>query len=145
MDAYAVADACETTRNFLDVLTNWYIRRSRDRFWGDDADAFDTLYTVLETVCRVTAPLLPLTTEEVWRGLTGERSVHLADWPLADELPADDDAGRRDGQGPRGLLGHLGAAQGRQPPQPAAAVLAHRGGRGPGRPRRASSRSSPTR
>ncbi|HRJ47664.1 MAG TPA: isoleucine--tRNA ligase [Opitutaceae bacterium] len=86
MDDYAVADACETTRQFLDVLTNWYIRRSRDRFWGDNPDAFDTLYTVLETVCRVTAPLLPLTTEEVWRGLTGERSVHLADWPLAVEV-----------------------------------------------------------
>jgi isoleucyl-tRNA synthetase len=90
MDDYAVADACETTRTFIDVLTNWYIRRSRDRFWGDDTAAFDTLYTVLETVCRVTAPLLPLTTEEVWRGLTGGRSVHLADWPLADELPTDD-------------------------------------------------------
>ena len=90
MDSYAIADACETTRSFLDVLTNWYIRRSRDRFWGDNTEAFDTLYTVLETVCRVTAPLLPLTTEEVWRGLTGERSVHLADWPLASELPADD-------------------------------------------------------
>ena len=91
MDAYAVADACETTRNFLDVLTNWYIRRSRDRFWGDSTEAFDTLYTVLEAVCRVTAPLLPMTTEEVWRGLTGERSVHLADWPDAAELPADAD------------------------------------------------------
>ncbi len=90
MDDLAIADACDTTRNFLDVLTNWYIRRSRDRFWGDNPDAFDTLYTVLETVCRVTAPLLPLTTEEVWRGLTGERSVHLADWPAADELPADE-------------------------------------------------------
>ena len=90
LDALSIADACETTRGFLDVLTNWYIRRSRDRFWGDAPDAFDTLYTVLETVCRVTAPLLPLTTEEVWRGLTGERSVHLTDWPAADELPADD-------------------------------------------------------
>jgi isoleucyl-tRNA synthetase len=90
MDDYAIADACETTRGFLDVLTNWYIRRSRDRFWGDNADAFDTLYTVLETVCRVAAPLLPLTTEEVWRGLTGERSVHLTDWPAADDLPADE-------------------------------------------------------
>jgi isoleucyl-tRNA synthetase len=90
MDNYAVADACDSTRAFLDVLTNWYIRRSRDRFWGDNADAFDTLYTVLEVVCRVTAPLLPLTTEEVWRGLTGGRSVHLTDWPLAEELPADD-------------------------------------------------------
>jgi isoleucyl-tRNA synthetase len=90
MDDYAIADACDSTRVFIDVLTNWYIRRSRDRFWGDDTGAFDTLYTVLETVCRVTAPLLPLTTEEVWRGLTGGRSVHLTDWPLADELPADD-------------------------------------------------------
>jgi isoleucyl-tRNA synthetase len=90
LDAYAVADACDATRSFLDVLTNWYIRRSRNRFWGDNDQAFDTLYTVLETVCRVTAPLMPLTTEEVWRGLTGERSVHLADWPLADELPADE-------------------------------------------------------
>jgi isoleucyl-tRNA synthetase len=90
LDGYAIADACETTRGFLDVLTNWYIRRSRDRFWGDNPDAFDTLYTVLDVVCRVTAPLLPLTTEEVWRGLTGGRSVHLTDWPEADALPADD-------------------------------------------------------
>lgn len=90
LDGYAVAEACDATRSFLDVLTNWYIRRSRDRFWGDNPAAFDTLYTVLETVCRATAPLLPLTTEEVWRGLTGGRSVHLTDWPLVDELPADD-------------------------------------------------------
>jgi len=90
LDAYAVADACDATRSFLDVLTNWYIRRSRDRFWGDNPAAFDTLYTVLEVVCRATSPLMPLTTEEVWRGLTGGRSVHLADWPLVDELPADD-------------------------------------------------------
>jgi len=91
LDEYAVADACDATRSFLDVLTNWYIRRSRDRFWGDNPDAFDTLYTVLETVCRLTAPLMPLTTEEVWRGLTGGRSVHLTDWPRAEELPADDE------------------------------------------------------
>ena len=90
LDGYAVADACDATRSFLDVLTNWYIRRSRDRFWEGDADAFDTLNTVLEVVCRATAPLMPLTTEEVWRGLTGGRSVHLADWPSTDELPADE-------------------------------------------------------
>ncbi len=90
LDNYEVAAACDSTRGFLDVLTNWYIRRSRERFWDEDADAFDTLYTVLEVVCRVTAPLLPLTTEEVWRGLTGERSVHLTDWPSADDLPTDE-------------------------------------------------------
>lgn len=82
-------------RDFADVLTNWYVRRSRDRFWtgvtesGENADAFDTLFTVLETVCRLAAPLLPLTTEEIWRGLTGGDSVHLTDWPEPDEFPAD--------------------------------------------------------
>src|SRR5690606_35819690 len=93
LDDYAIADACDATRTFIDVLTNWYIRRSRERFWAVDGEveteAFDTLYTVLETTCRVAAPLLPLITEEIWRGLTGERSVHLADWPRAEELPAD--------------------------------------------------------
>lgn len=96
LDVYDIAGACDSTRSFLDVLTNWYIRRSRDRFWdtaGADTAvsqaAFDTLYTALEVVCRVAAPLLPLTTEEIWRGLTGGRSVHLTDWPDASDLPAD--------------------------------------------------------
>jgi isoleucyl-tRNA synthetase len=91
LDNYEVANACDSTRTFLDVLSNWYIRRSRERFWdADTPDAFNTLYTVLEVVTRLTAPLLPLTTEEIWRGLTGGRSVHLTDWPTADELPDDD-------------------------------------------------------
>jgi isoleucyl-tRNA synthetase len=78
-------------RDFADVLTNWYVRRSRDRFWsGDNEDAFDTLYTVLETLCRLAAPLLPLVTEQIWKGLTGGRSVHLEDWPVADLFPEDD-------------------------------------------------------
>jgi len=82
-------------REFIDVLTNWYVRRSRDRFWqgvredGSGAEAFDTLFTVLETLTRVAAPLSPLVTEEVWKGLTGGRSVHLTDWPDAADLPAD--------------------------------------------------------
>ncbi|EIE99966.1 isoleucine--tRNA ligase [Saccharomonospora glauca] len=89
LDDYDIAGACSTVRDFLEVLTNWYVRRSRDRFWEGDRDAIDTLHTVLEVVCRTLAPLLPLTTEVVWRGLTGGRSVHLTDWPLVDELPAD--------------------------------------------------------
>ncbi|MCR6486793.1 isoleucine--tRNA ligase [Amycolatopsis sp. OK19-0408] len=89
MDSYDVAGACQTVRDFLEVLTNWYVRRSRDRFWAGDQDAIDTLHTVLEVTSRVTAPLLPLTTEVVWRGLTGGRSVHLSDWPNANDLPAD--------------------------------------------------------
>jgi isoleucyl-tRNA synthetase len=98
LDVYDVPSACESVRGFLDVLSNWYIRRSRDRFWdtantgGESRDsAFDTLYTTLEVVTRVTAPLLPFTTEEIWRGLTGARSVHLTDWPDPSDLPADDD------------------------------------------------------
>ncbi|MDO7882283.1 isoleucine--tRNA ligase [Salinibacterium soli] len=82
--------AAEKLRDFADVLTNWYVRRSRDRFWdGAGTDAFDTLYTVLETVTRVAAPLLPLVAEEIWQGLTGGRSVHLTDWPDATSFPAD--------------------------------------------------------
>ena len=82
--------AAAAVRDFADVLTNWYVRRSRERFWaGDDRDAFDTLHTVLETLARVAAPLAPLVAEEVWRGLTGGESVHLSDWPSADEFPAD--------------------------------------------------------
>jgi isoleucyl-tRNA synthetase len=89
--------ASEKLRDFADVLTNWYVRRSRDRFWaGDDGsadwrDGFDTLYTVLEAVTRVAAPLLPLISEDIWRGLTGGRSIHLEDWPDKELFPEDDD------------------------------------------------------
>ncbi len=96
MEAYDIAGACAEIRSFQDALNNWYIRRSRARFWKsehdrDKQDAYDTLYTVLTTLCRVAAPFLPLVTEEIHRGLTGERSVHLADWPEAGALPADPD------------------------------------------------------
>jgi isoleucyl-tRNA synthetase len=91
LDALDSPLAAAALRDFADVLTNWYVRRSRDRFWsGDDHDAFDTLYTVLETVTRVAAPLAPLVSEEIWKGLTGGRSVHLTDWPDASAFPADD-------------------------------------------------------
>jgi isoleucyl-tRNA synthetase len=91
MDAYDVSGASASVRSYLDALTNWYVRRSRNRFWTGDRDAFDTLYTVLETLARVVAPLAPMTTEEIWRGLTGGRSVHLTDWPQAADFPADHD------------------------------------------------------
>jgi isoleucyl-tRNA synthetase len=89
MDGYDISGACGSVRSYLDALTNWYVRRSRDRFWTGDRDAFDTLFTVLETLSRVMAPLAPLVSEEIWRGLTGGRSVHLASWPSADEFPTD--------------------------------------------------------
>ncbi|RUQ02261.1 isoleucine--tRNA ligase, partial [Microbacterium sp. HSID17254] len=94
MDAYDVAGACDRIRHHAETLTNWYVRRSRERFWSSDStedgrtarrDAVDTLHTVLEVTCRVAATLLPLTTEAIWRGLTGERSVHLTDWPAGSD------------------------------------------------------------
>ena len=76
---------------------------------------------------RVVAPLAPLTAEEIWRGLTGERSVHLTDWPTADEFPADHDLVAAHGRGPRRLLGGAVAAQGQGPAGAAAAAVADRG------------------
>lgn len=87
-DSYS---ASSKLRDFSDVLTNWYVRRSRDRFWAGDSEAFDTLYTVLEILTRVAAPLLPMVSEEIWRGLTGGRSVHLQKWPDATLLTYDAD------------------------------------------------------
>jgi isoleucyl-tRNA synthetase len=97
MESYDIAGSCAAISSFLEVLTNWYVRRSRDRFWGTSADhdarerrdAFDTLSTVLEVLCRVAAPLLPLITEDIYKSLTGERSVHLTDWPEPFDLPHD--------------------------------------------------------
>jgi isoleucyl-tRNA synthetase len=90
LDAYDVPGACETVRVHLDLLTNWYVRTQRQRFWDEDQAAFDTLWTALETLTRVMAPLAPLLSEEVWRGLTGERSVHLTDWPMLGDGGVDD-------------------------------------------------------
>ncbi|WP_055083879.1 isoleucine--tRNA ligase [Kocuria salsicia] len=90
-DEYDIWAAAERLRSYMDTLTNWYVRRSRERFFEEDTQAFDVLYTCLETVCRVSAPLLPLISEEIWRGLTGGRSVHLTDWPDASLFPRDED------------------------------------------------------
>lgn len=99
MEVSDLSGACASVKDFVEALTNWYIRRSRDRFWrarpaegstdADKKDAYDTLATCLDVLCRTAAPLLPMVTEAIWRDLTGERSVHLADWPDAAELPAD--------------------------------------------------------
>ena len=89
LDVCDISLACEQLRQFTEALTNWYVRRSRSRFWNEDRDAIDTLHTVLEVTGRLAAPLLPLISEVIWRGVTGERSVHLTNWPEARELPAD--------------------------------------------------------
>jgi isoleucyl-tRNA synthetase len=97
LDAYDLSTACRRFVDHLDALNNWYIRRSRDRFWraaqeGGDADkqdAYNTLYTVLVILCRAVSPLLPIITEEIYRGLSGEESVHLTDWPTELEGASD--------------------------------------------------------
>ena len=94
LDEFDLFGACQVVRNYLDVLTNWYVRRSRDRFWAGDEDAIDTLHTVLSILTRVTAPLLPLVAEEIHLGLhdgADASSVHLTRWPDVDELPGDAD------------------------------------------------------
>lgn len=73
---------------FLDILNNWYIRRSRARFWDEEQAAFDTLHTVLTTLTRVMAPFAPFVTEYIYRNLTGGESVHLTDFPTA--VPYDE-------------------------------------------------------
>lgn len=96
MDQYDMPGACILIRDFFDALTNWYIRRSRDRFWKAEKDAdkqaaYDTLYTVLTNLCKVAAPFLPFLTETIYKALTDEESVHLTDWPKAESLVADKD------------------------------------------------------
>ncbi len=94
LDANDLPGAYAVVPGFIDALNNWYIRRSRARFWreaedGDKHDAYDTLYTVLTSVTRALAPLMPFIAERIYKNLTGETSVHLTDWPDAAALPAE--------------------------------------------------------
>jgi isoleucyl-tRNA synthetase len=96
LEHYDIPGACRETTLYFDALNNWYIRRSRARFWGStDVDsknaAFDTLYTVLVKTCQILAPLLPILTEKLYKELTGKRSVHLSSWPDAEAFPQDFD------------------------------------------------------
>ena len=81
INSYDVAIACNEIASFIEVLNNWYIRRTRDRFWEGNAEAFDVLYTVLLNLSKITAPLLPFVSEYIFKTLTMEESVHLTDYP----------------------------------------------------------------
>ena len=88
MDHYRIAEAARPIVGFMDNLTNWYIRRSRKRFWKSENDtdkmeAYDTLYEVLVTLTKVLAPFIPFITEHIFRNLTGRKSVHLEAFPVA--------------------------------------------------------------
>jgi isoleucyl-tRNA synthetase len=82
--------------DYVDDLSNWYVRRSRRRFWKADPAALATLHTVLETLTKLMAPLVPFITERVWQDLVrpvapdAPESVHLSGWPVADEAAVDD-------------------------------------------------------
>ncbi len=88
MDAYDIPSAIKPILPFIDDASNWYVRRSRRRFWksGDDSDkndAYKTLHYVLVQLSHVLAPFTPFLAEELYIQLTGEESVHLRDWPAA--------------------------------------------------------------
>ena len=87
MDSYDTVTAIEEIEKFLETLNNWYIRRSRERFWKGELDndkksAFNTLYSVLVVLCRLSAPLIPLISEEIYKTITRRaESVHLQTFP----------------------------------------------------------------
>jgi isoleucyl-tRNA synthetase len=91
---YLLPEACSAVDGFFEVLNNWYIRRSRDRFWSEEKTedkqaAYNTLYTVLVTVLKAAAPLLPLLTDSIYTRLTGEASIHLTDFPDVHKFPEE--------------------------------------------------------
>ena len=97
MDAYDLSKAIDPIVSYIDQLNNWYIRRSRRRFWksendGDKKEAYETLYWALKTFARVAAPVIPFITESIWLNLRTKddpESVHLADYPEYNEAHRD--------------------------------------------------------
>ena len=94
LDRYDFPSACHRVVAYIEALNNWYIRRSRPRFWRSErdaskTDAYNTLYTALCILCRAISPLLPLISEEIYFGLTEGESVHLTDWPNELDACAD--------------------------------------------------------
>jgi len=101
MDAYLLYDASRSILLFVDDLSNWYVRRSRARFWGEGkelSDALWTLYEVLQTLTRLIAPFVPFTAEALYRELVRRgdvpTSVHMDAWPTVDPALVDDALGR---------------------------------------------------
>ncbi|WP_135547860.1 isoleucine--tRNA ligase [Paenibacillus cymbidii] len=108
LDAVDFLNPAKQIETFVDELSNWYIRRSRDRFWGsgiseDKAAAYQTLRDVLLTLARMIAPYAPLIAEDVYGNLGGGGSVHLADYPQAD-ASAIDEALERDMETARNIV-----------------------------------------
>ena len=99
---YRIPEAAKALQEFVDDLSNWYVRRSRERFWAkgmeqDKINAYMTLYTALVTICKAAAPMIPFMTEEIYRNLvcsidkTAPESIHLCDFPTVDAEMIDKD------------------------------------------------------
>ena len=110
MDDYDNYGAARSLNHFVDVLSNWYVRRSRDRFWAKDTkdpsklDAYWTLFECLATLTKLNAPFVPFVTETIWQNLTQPfrdkgvavpESVHMCDYPESDQTLCDEDLSRR--------------------------------------------------
>jgi len=97
---YRIPEAARALQDFVDEMSNWYVRRSRDRFWAKDMpqdkiNAYMTLYTALVTICKTAAPMIPFMTEDIYQNLvrnvdnTAPMSIHLCDFPVANEAYID--------------------------------------------------------
>ncbi len=100
LNNYRIPEAARAMQEFVDEMSNWYVRRSRERFWAkgmeqDKVNAYMTLYTALTTIAKLAAPLIPFVTEEIYRNLvcsidaSAPESVHLCDYPAAIEAWID--------------------------------------------------------
>ncbi len=98
--AYRIPDAGRALQEFVDNMSNWYVRRSRERFWArgmeqDKINAYMTLYTALVNVCKAAAPMIPFMTEDIYRNIvcrvdaSAPESIHLCDFPVAEEARID--------------------------------------------------------
>lgn len=96
LDGFEPTPAARELQEFIDELSNWYVRINRRRFWNGDADAYATLYQVLLRLSQMLAPFIPFISEQIWRNLRTlqpglPESVHLSDWPQVDEKLIDED------------------------------------------------------
>ena len=100
LDNYRIPEAARALQDFVDDMSNWYVRRSRERFWAkgmeqDKVNAFMTLYTCLVNICKAAAPMIPFMTDEIYRNIvvnvdkTAPESIHLCDYPIVNEAHID--------------------------------------------------------
>ncbi len=105
LDQYRIPEAAKALQDFVDEMSNWYVRRSRERFWAkgmeqDKINAYMTLYTALVTICKAAAPMIPFMTEDIYQNLVrsndanAPESIHLCDFPVVQQGSHRQEAGR---------------------------------------------------